>query len=225
MMQRMWLPALVLTLWLLPASPGHAQVRFGAGSGRAYPGAYGYGYGFGYPIGVGSHVPNIAGSPYLYGYNVFNTYGYRPASVYGYNSYPNYSNSYYMPQTYGNAGLNYAPSPSYNPGSTYYRHPYDPRTSDGEFYQPSRTVPQPLAASAVLFKVHVPESAQVWINGDATTQTGADREYLSDDLSPRKKYTYSIKARWMEDGKMVERKQDIAVRGGEERVVNFVTPG
>src|SRR5215831_15472877 len=70
MVQRMWLAALVLTLSLLPTSLAHAQVRYGAGR-VGYPGAYGYGYGYGYPIGVGSHIPNVAGSPYLYGYNLF----------------------------------------------------------------------------------------------------------------------------------------------------------
>jgi uncharacterized protein (TIGR03000 family) len=225
MVQRISLAALALTLWLLPTSLAHAQIRYGAGR-LGYPGAYGYGYGYGYPIGVGSHIPNIAGSPYLYGYNLFNTYGYRPAWNYGYYNYPIFTNSYYVPSIPSySPGFGYALSPSYNPGSTYYLDLYDPRASDAEFYQPSPTVPQPLADSTVLFKVRVPESAEVWINAEATTQTGADREYLSEGLSPRKEYTYSIKARWMENGKMVERKRDITVRGGEERVVNLVTPG
>src|SRR4029079_14264635 len=85
---------------------------------------------------------------------------------------------------------------------------------------PVRQTPA-LADNDVLLRVYVPDSAQVWINGAPTTQTGTAREYITTDLTPGRAYTYAIKASWMEDGKPVEREQKVKVRAGEVRRVNL----
>lgn len=113
---------------------------------------------------------------------------------------------YYSGYNYGGY-YDYTPA-YYNYDARYYAYPQTP----------------PITDSDVILDVRVPSAAQVWVNGELTTQTGSERHYTTNDLTPGRTYTYSIKARWMADGKPVEYERKVKVRGGEERLVNFRVP-
>jgi uncharacterized protein (TIGR03000 family) len=63
--------------------------------------------------------------------------------------------------------------------------------------------------------LRVPISAEIWVNGVKTKQTGESRYFYSPPLVLGKKYSYEMRVRWMEDGKAVEKTQRILVQAGE----------
>ncbi len=62
--------------------------------------------------------------------------------------------------------------------------------------------------------LRVPQSAEIWVNGVKTKQTGESRYFFSPPLTPGKKYSYQVRLRWMKDGKPVEETQRILVGAG-----------
>jgi uncharacterized protein (TIGR03000 family) len=66
--------------------------------------------------------------------------------------------------------------------------------------------PAPLVTSCIpaTIRVAVPCEAKVWIDGQATCQSGANRVFESPPLAPGKEFTYTVKAEWRgPDGKNV----------------------
>lgn len=189
---------LAVAVVLGAATPSEAQIfgRGGMGFGIGF-GRYGYPGGWGgYPMmGYGSGIGFGRG---FYGGPYYSSYGYSPYYNYG----PSYST--YQPQYYGQPY-------NYQGQANYYQSAYQAQ-------------PMSLTERDVLLDVRVPNSAEVWVNGDATTQTGARREFMTNDLTPGKTYTYSIKARWNENGKPIEREKKVRVHGGEQKVVDFNVP-
>lgn len=157
----------------------------------------GFGRGAGFGIGFGGFYPAGWGGYPMMGF------GSGIGISRGMPGGPYYSGDYYGGY-YAPAYYDYAPAYNYDAG--YYAAP--PRLGDSD----------------VLLDVLVPADARVWVNGEATTQTGGQRRYLTNDLTPGRTYTYSIKARWTEDGKPVEYERKVKVHGGQERVVNFNVP-
>jgi len=193
----------------------------GYGGGHAYGGYGGHGYG-GY--GYGGYGHGYAG----YGYHGYGGYGYFPYYGYGYGLgyryYPNFGYGYYgySPYVYG----------SYYPGVVVGSSAFYPPVTGGTTVAPAAytnvgttnagtgIVAQP----AAMVEVHVPANAQVWIEGDLTRQQGAVRVFKSPPLQIGKSFSYDVKARWMENGKPVEREKQVHVEAGELSVVNFTTP-
>jgi uncharacterized protein (TIGR03000 family) len=62
--------------------------------------------------------------------------------------------------------------------------------------------------------MHVPQNARVWIEGEATSQSGAERTFVSPSLTPGSQYVYHIRAQWDDNGKAVERKREVKVYAG-----------
>jgi uncharacterized protein (TIGR03000 family) len=186
--------ALALATLLGVTSPCSAQIGFGRGAG------VGIGFGGFSPAGWGGYPMMGFGS----GIGISR----------GLPGGPNYSGGYYT------GGYNSPSYYSYTP--TYYGnaplHTYN--NYNGGYY----AVRPHLGDSDVVLDVRVPADAKVWVNGEATTQTGAERRYLTNDLTPGRSYVYSIKARWTEDGKPIEYERKVKVHGGQERVVNFNVP-
>jgi uncharacterized protein (TIGR03000 family) len=84
----------------------------------------------------------------------------------------------------------------------------------GGFILPFMTVKDaPLDNKAHIW-LRVPESAEIWVNGVKTKQTGESRYFFSPPLAPGKKYSYQVRLRWMKDGKPVEETQSILVEAG-----------
>ena len=60
----------------------------------------------------------------------------------------------------------------------------------------------------------LPEHAVVWVDGQRTRSAGATRYFYSPPLAPGRKYTYTLRAAWVEDGRWVGQTRDILVRAG-----------
>jgi uncharacterized protein (TIGR03000 family) len=73
----------------------------------------------------------------------------------------------------------------------------------------------------VVISVHVPAEAELWFDGNKTQQTGSDRTFQSPPLAAGKAFNYSLRARWMEDGKAVEQVQIVKVQAGQQAGVTF----
>lgn len=182
-----------------PGGHGHGHgASHGGGwnQGGGYPGGY-YGYGRGYYYG---------GYPGYYGYG----YG---SPFFGYGAYPffgalgslgGYGYGGNRLGGYGGYGGGYGYSPSYDAGQS--------------------PPPPPLSNEEAMFLVVVPPNAEVWINGDKTSQTGPEREFASSGLTPGKTYTYEIRAHWMQGSQPVDRTLQVPIKGGERRLVNFLAP-
>lgn len=76
--------------------------------------------------------------------------------------------------------------------------------------------------SSALLVAHVPEGAQLWFDGEATTQPGTLRKFESPALQPGKEYAYAVRIAWMEEGRAVEQKQRVAIRAGEIYCINLI---
>jgi uncharacterized protein (TIGR03000 family) len=197
------LAAAVLVLLCNPAE------SFGQGRGSRGIGGIGYSYGT---------------SPYYY-----SGYGYRSYSPYYYNSFaPGYSGYYrgYYPGYYG--GYSYPGNYGYY-NSNYYSNGYyasTPNVSTYQSYYPSEGVTGTSNAPApdnrtVVVSVRVPADAEVWFGDFKTSATGMERVFVSPPLAPDQTYTYTIRARWNENSRVIDRTRNLKVRAGERLTVDF----
>jgi len=178
-------------------SGGHQGGGWYGGSGwhGGYSG-YGHSYGY-YPHQSGLSIGFYAGP----------SYGYRP---YSYGSYPSYYAS-------GYSGY-YYPSPAYY-GDEYV--PSDATITRSGYYAPSTDA---LAASDNRARIHVrlPADATLWVDGDATQQAGAERDFTTPPLTPGTTYQYTLKARWMQGNDPVEKTMKVDVRANETSQADFM---
>jgi uncharacterized protein (TIGR03000 family) len=63
--------------------------------------------------------------------------------------------------------------------------------------------------------------AQVWFDNTATSQTGMKRSFDSPPLEANHRYTYTVKARWLENGKVMDQERQVHVQMGQNVTVNF----
>jgi len=128
---------------------------------------------------------------------------------------PRNLDSWYAPNYYrGWGGAGYY-SGNYNqPHATNY---LAATTSYTAYCQP---VP-PVDVNAVMVRMHVPSRARVWFDGEATSQTGAARDYVSPALTPGHNYVYHIRVQWDENNEVVERQRDVTVHAGDRLDLNF----
>jgi uncharacterized protein (TIGR03000 family) len=125
--------------------------------------------------------------------------GYLGGDYYGDSGYNLLSQGYgYAPNYYGAA-----------PG-------YAPTTQVRQSYYPAGV--QDFANLTVIVPV---TDAQVWFDNTATTQQGMQRLFASPPLTPNQNFTYTIKARWMENGKAVNQERQVNVQAGQNVTVNF----
>jgi uncharacterized protein (TIGR03000 family) len=72
--------------------------------------------------------------------------------------------------------------------------------------------------------VKVPPDAEVRFDGYKTTTTGPVRRFETPLLKPRQPYTYTVEARWKENGREVTQKQDVPVAAGANVRLDFPLP-
>jgi uncharacterized protein (TIGR03000 family) len=78
----------------------------------------------------------------------------------------------------------------------------------------------------IRLSVHVPdESAQVWIEGQPTEQTGTVREFVSPPVTIGQRYTYTVRGSWTENSTPVSRTKTIPVEAGRVYMVDLTTSG
>jgi uncharacterized protein (TIGR03000 family) len=103
---------------------------------------------------------------------------------------------------------------------------YDYYPVGGTSYSYTAYYPQDTAAdvNAVTIRMNVPSDARVLIDDKATTQTGADRLFVSPSLAPGYEYVYHVRVQWSENNKAVESKRDVTVHAGDQIYLNFGSP-
>jgi uncharacterized protein (TIGR03000 family) len=115
----------------------------------------------------------------------------------------------------GYYGSGYYSSPSYyaTPSTSYY---YSPQAT---YASPSPVIETTTAAS---LDVRVPADAQIWFDGEPTSQTGSIRSFVSPPLEPGKSFTYEIRARWVDNGNVVDLIKQVQVHAGDRVPVDFL---
>lgn len=73
------------------------------------------------------------------------------------------------------------------------------------------------------FRIMVPTSAELLINGQKTTPTGSVREFVSPPIDWDREYTYELRARWSEGGRDVVQTRKISFFAGDRLTVKLMT--
>jgi uncharacterized protein (TIGR03000 family) len=82
----------------------------------------------------------------------------------------------------------------------------------------------PARAEPAQIRVLVPADAQVEIGGGKTDQTGTVRRFVTPPLQPGETFTYTLRASWREQGKLVVRERTVKVQAGKETTVDLAEP-
>jgi uncharacterized protein (TIGR03000 family) len=156
---------------------------------------------FGWPY---NYYRNNYFRPYAYGFAypyLYGLYGYGgyPSSYYG---YPSYYDSY--PSDY------YA-----NGDDSYYGDAPPPRE-----YVVSRPV---LDVAQVQFRLPDPQTT-IWVQGQEIASSGNVRQFRSPQLDPSQQYTYTVKAEWNSNGKLVTDERRVKVQANALAIVDFTHP-
>jgi uncharacterized protein (TIGR03000 family) len=67
----------------------------------------------------------------------------------------------------------------------------------------------------------VPADATVWVGNEQASKTGPVREFVSPVVAPGQLYSYTLRARWNQNGQLVEQTRQVAVHANEMVVVGF----
>lgn len=162
-----------------------------------------------YPYTSGGYAPR----DYYQGYSSYYGNGYHPYYNFGYHPYYGYGTN-----------LN---SPSYSSGGNYGYYPSyaDILSERGNAAGRRQSLYTPSAADTIArITVAVPEGAEVWFDGHKTQATGPVRVFETPELASGKRYGYTVRARWEQDGKDVTQTQKLVVTPGAELQVNFPAP-
>jgi uncharacterized protein (TIGR03000 family) len=132
--------------------------------------------------------------------------GYR-SGYYGYSYAPGFNYGYAS-----GYGYSYAPGYSYGPGmmpgvemrQSFYRGPGD--------------------NGGAMIRVMVPDpEAEIWFENSPTKQRGMDRLYYSAPFDGTGNFGYTIKAKWMDNGRAVEQERRVQVQRDQPVTVDFRT--
>jgi uncharacterized protein (TIGR03000 family) len=146
-------------------------------------------------------IPQSTGFNMLYMQHVGIGYGYGWGYGYGLGWGSGYGPGWGFGPGYG-YGWNY---PMFGYGRSYRRPP--PR-------RPMLQTPPPFDPYAH-FLVHVPADAELWLEDTQMHQTGSHRTFISPPLEPGATFAYTVRARWTEDGQVIEQSRDLVVHSGK----------
>jgi len=212
-MWKRWLPtgsvltAAVALLLLMPETSSAQWRRSGVGFNA---GRFGFSYGAGRAY-YGGYYPG-----YSSGYSRWN------APYYGSPGYPRYyGSSRWSSPGYMRGWYEPGYSSSYPSGMT--ASSYPSQTSAQSYYGPTDEMPR--ADQTVRISVRVPPDAELWFDGVKTQQTGRSRDFISPPLEPGQDYVYHLRARWMRDGQEGVQTRELRVRAGDQKRVDFLSPG
>ncbi|HZY88900.1 MAG TPA: TIGR03000 domain-containing protein [Gemmataceae bacterium] len=196
----------VLMFAAVPAFAAHGGGHGGGGHGGGFHGggfhAGGYRGGYGGYRGYGLYRGGYGLGYGLGGYGL----GYG-LSGYGYGGY-----SY--PSYYGSTYVN---TPSYVDYSSY----YPPVDTTGYVAPADYNVAPAAPDNEAHITLNVPANAEVWFDGDKTTQAGPTRQFVSPPLTPGQTYTYHVRARWVQNGKPVDQTRELHVQANQQTIENF----
>ncbi len=80
------------------------------------------------------------------------------------------------------------------------------------------------ALSTAHITVKVPADAVLWFNGQRTAKKGTDRRFVSPPLTPGRRYTYVLRARWEKNGQSFTQTRRIPVFAGDRVTLEFPPP-
>src|SRR5262245_7210546 len=90
---------------------------------------------------------------------------------------------------------------------------------------PAAPVPAANVGGCLILSVKVPQpAAEVLVDGKKTVQTGTDRIFESPPLEAGQNYRYTVTARWVERGQVVEVTKEVTGAPGEVVRVDFAAP-
>jgi len=151
------------------------------------------------------------GSPYYRSYNNF----YRPYA-YSYFAFP-YLYGYY----------NYPYGYSY---PSYYSYPSDYYANGGDYYYGDASPPREYVVSRPVgdiarVEIRLPDpQGTLWVQGQEINSAGTVRNFRSPQLDPSQQYTYTVKAQWNDNGKLVVDERQVKVQANSQAVVDFNQP-
>jgi uncharacterized protein (TIGR03000 family) len=202
-MFRRLVACLLLAAGALAPTPCSAQSRIDYFGGYRYSGSPDFN-GAGYPFAYAPGSYGLGYSPYGWDYGLGGPrldYG-----SFGYNWFPSYN--------YGGYGSAY-------PGGITSRY-YSPAVPSA---RETETRAQPRNDNAAHLRLIVPENAQLWFEGQKTSQKGRVRNFVSPPLTPGTTYNYSVRIRYTgENGREVEKTQSIAVQANDWRTIDLTQP-
>jgi len=203
---------LALTMLVASSSDAFAQRRGGGGRGGNWNGGGRGSWGGNNWGGRGTGVYIGGGGIGVYG----NGYGVTLGG-YGRPYYGSYGSSYYSSPYY------YSSPSYYEPSYTYESTPIvqGPATDVRQSYYSEPSYSQQAATMVVLLPR---PDATVLFDNAPTSQQGTERTFVSPPLVSGGTYTYSIRARWMENGQPVERERRVNVQPGQTINVDFRGP-
>jgi uncharacterized protein (TIGR03000 family) len=71
------------------------------------------------------------------------------------------------------------------------------------------------AGVPVQIDLQVPADARVWFDGEKTSQTGTQRQFVTPPLIQGREYTYEVRAAWKEGGRDVTESRHLSFRAGD----------
>jgi uncharacterized protein (TIGR03000 family) len=190
--------------------------------GPYYPGQYRYG-------NVQPQVYSNYGAPTLSGYGQSSPLGSGTlSSVPVPYSYRQYGSS----GTYDTGSSPYPPSPgSYGYSYRQYGSPATSGSGSSGYGYGVRNLSPPARGTpardetAVLAEIHLPTpAAEVWVEGQKTSNAGTWRRFISPPLVPGTRYVYEFRARWRQNGREDNLTRQAAVRAGDRIIVDFTKP-
>jgi len=207
-------------VWLLAATG--LAVLVASSTASAQRGRRGFG-GSGFSVSLGNGLGY--GSPYYGGY------GYRPYSGYtgygGYYNQPYYSYSrpiistpYYSGTTYYSGPTTYQSQPLYSANDTAGQM-YEQGTAVASTDQSNYYTPTWHANGTIT--ILVPDQAQVWFGDIPTSVQGSTRSFQLPALDSGRDYTYTIRAKWMENGREHDQTKVVTFRAGQSFTVDMRT--
>jgi uncharacterized protein (TIGR03000 family) len=233
----------ILAVALVLALPGRSQAQRTVLGGN-YPGAAAqpsYG-GYAQPY-YNSYGPSYAGASapsFVSGYTPMQYGAYVPSWGYPYQPYSFYSvfgptnspNFFYEPWGYPSLSVNmayynqlYGSPPFYSAAAQRYGTnfaAYNGNTARQSFY-PAADTRQPPANTAGV-EITVMPNAEIWFDGTKTSQVGAVRKFRTPTLEPGGTYTYTIRARWMQNGEVQDVTRDLRVQANKQAYLDFTVP-
>jgi len=213
-------------------SGGYSSGCCGSGGGYAYGGEYGgssggccgsgmtggYAYGtVGQPAYAGAagqqqmYASGVAGQQQMYSYGPNG----QVVVMYGPNGQPMYGAGQGSPVPMPMAGSGSGNIPSTGTGSV-------AGTTPGNTPAPGATTGGTAARNTGKITVMLPHSnTEVWFEDTPLPQTGKERTFNTPPLSDNKTHNYTVKARWLDGDKPVEKSLPVSVKAGETATVDF----
>jgi uncharacterized protein (TIGR03000 family) len=172
--------------------------------------------------------------------------------VWGWGGYPAAVGSFWTNglSLYGPPVPTYAPIPGVFGGSDAHRHYVTPpvfgwglnwygyRSPSPRLASPSVSVhapaaeasivaggPAPTLARAARMTIRLPHpDAVLWIDNQATKQTGTERAFESPELTEGQQYSYKLVAQWKVNGEEKAESRKVLVAAGQSMIVDFSKP-